>query len=201
MLVRRGHPGLLPIVIGVLIVASACGRPDGVGGATSSARTATPTASTQVDTSSWKTYASAKWGYTFRYPSPWYELGTLGAPDTEEYLSSEEVGSPISLSPTGVFVAISIHNSTSSSDCSRRGVPTNPTAIDRMESVSIDGKATSLYAIGGGEPYLQLNAMRGNYCHMLSFVFRAVSVRDSSEPVVQALVATFRFGSPTAPAP
>jgi len=201
MLMRRGHRCAFPMVMGILLVASACGRPEDVGGATSSARTAIPTASTQVDTSSWKTYSHAKWGYTFRYPSQWYELGTLGAPDTEEYLSNEKVGSPISLSPTGVFVAISIHNSTSSSDCSLHGVPTNPTAIDRTESVSIDGNATSLYAIGGGEPYLQLNAMRGNYCHMFSFVFRTVSVRDSTEPVVQALVATFRFGSPTAPAP
>jgi hypothetical protein len=202
----REHWGTLPIVIGILMLGSACGRSPYVGPLASAARSATtttapPTAAPPIDTTSWKSYSSAKWGYTFRYPSQWYELGNLGAPDTEEYLSNEKVASPTSLSPTGVFVAISIHSSSSSSDCTRHGVPTDPTVIDRTEPISIDGAATNLYAIGGGEPYFELNAMKGQYCHMLSFVFRTVSVRDSTEPIVQSLVATFRFGSPTAPAP
>lgn len=189
---------VLPALISTFLLALACGALPDEGTAASSART---TASPQIDTSSWKSYSSAKWGYTFRYPSQWYELGTLGAPATEEYLSNERVGSPISLSPTGVFVAVSIHNSSSNSDCSLHGVPTTPTAIDRMGSVSIDGTSSNLYAIAGGEPYFQLNTMRGDYCYMFSFVFRTASLRDSTEPIVRALIATFRFGSPGAPAP
>ena len=204
MLTRGGNRGALPVVIGILLFASACGRPPDVGTPASSARTATPTASPQIDTSSWKSYSSAKWGYTFRYPSQWYELGTGGVPDTEEYLSNENVGAPMGLSPAGVFVAISIHNSSSSrSGCLQHGVPNNLTAIVRTESVSVDGTASTLYAIGDvdGLPYFELNAAKGNYCYWFSFVFRTVSVRDSTEALVQALVATFRFGSPTASAP
>jgi hypothetical protein len=166
--------------------------------------------SPQVDTSTWRSYTSTNWGYSFDYPTQWFELGTLGAPATEEYLSNEKVGSPISLSATGLFVAISIHNS-SSADCAHHGVPA-PVAIDRTEGVTVDGTQSTLYAIGGGEPYFQLNVMpsgtfqasatrMSNYCYMFSFVFKATSVRDTSEPTVRALIGTFRFGSPTAPAP
>jgi hypothetical protein len=199
--VRHGYRATLVAILAILISASACGRVPDTGGPASGAQTAAPTTSPQIDTSTWKSYSSPKWGYALRYPANWFELGTLGAPDTEEYLSNERVGSPMFLSPTGVFVAISIRNSSTTSDCSSRGLPSSPAAIDRMESASISGVTTNLYAIGGGEPYFQLNAFKANYCYMFSFVFRSASVRDSTEPVVRALIGSFRFGSPIAPAP
>jgi hypothetical protein len=203
---RANHASVRTNVVAALvgiailaIAASACGRvPDP--GPASGSQTAAPTTSSQIDTATWKNYSSPKWGYALRYPAQWFELGTLGAPDTEEYLANERAGSPMSLSPTGVFVAISVHSSGSSSECSSHGLPSSPAAIDRMEPVSISGVSTNLYAIAGGEPYFQLNAFNANYCYMLSFVFRSASVRDSTEPIVQALIGSFRFGSPTAPA-
>lgn len=195
------EPRLLRIVAGlicVLTIGAACGRVGDSNEPASSARTASPTPSPQVDVSTWKGYTSAKWRYSLRYPANWLNLGTLGAPDTEEYLSNENVGSPISLSPSGIFVAISIHNATNAADCALHGVPTS-TGINRTESVTVNGIDSTLYAIGGDEPYFELNVMKDNYCYMLSFVFRTGQARDSTEPVVQALIGTFRFGSPPTP--
>src|SRR5438105_3396815 len=95
----------------------ACGRPD----LRSDADTGTPTASgartspqaspssspTGDETAVWMSYTSSAYGYTVKYPPGWY-MPTSSA-DNQNF-SSENVGSPIALSPTGLWFYVLITN-------------------------------------------------------------------------------------------
>ncbi|HVS47276.1 MAG TPA: hypothetical protein VHJ99_00050 [Candidatus Dormibacteraeota bacterium] len=188
-----------------LLVLCACGRAgisQGPGSNASPTRAASPSPAaspTSDPTAAWTTYTSAKWGYSFQHPQAWMDLGSLGAGDTEEYLSNEQVGSPISLDANGIFVAISIHQITGQT-CAEHGIFNR--AMDKQDAIVVDGTSSTLYALSVDMPFMQLNVERAGYCYMFSFVFTSLQIRDSDENVAaQMLSRTFRFGQPTAPAP
>jgi hypothetical protein len=86
---------LLPI--GGLMLMS-CGAAQSTGASTTSAtpttsasQSATP-APSHTPQPGWKTYISARWGYSVDYPVDWYDLPNFGAPDTQKYFSNENVG-------------------------------------------------------------------------------------------------------------
>jgi hypothetical protein len=150
-------------------------------------------------TATWSAYTSPKWGYSVKYPGSWTALGTLGAPDTELYLSNENVGSPMSLDANGVFVAISIHQP-SPQACAQHGLGNG--TVDRTDPVVVDSVSSNLYVLSGQQPYMELNVERDTYCYMFSFVFGSTPTRDSNEGTAKTMLSsTFKFGQPTASAP
>jgi len=151
-----------------------------------------------MPTATWSTYSSQMWGYSFKFPKDWADLGDLGAGKTEEYLSNESVGSPEGLDSNGIFVAISIHQF-SSQTCARHGLA-NAT-VDRQDAINVDGLSATLYVLSGQLPYMELNVQNGTYCYMFSFVFGSQTARDANESTAQMILGTFRFGQPTASAP
>src|SRR5262249_5423570 len=40
----------------------------------------------------WERYTNSRWGYSLNFPQQWYSLANNGAPDTDKYFSSENVG-------------------------------------------------------------------------------------------------------------
>src|SRR5690349_19757752 len=71
------------------------------------AATATPSGSHTAQPG-WKTYISARWGYSIDYPTSWYDLPNHGAPDTQKYFSNENVGAPLQMSASGVWETIDV---------------------------------------------------------------------------------------------
>jgi hypothetical protein len=180
----------------------ACGRipiSQSPGGTASPARSSSPSATSSADpTANWITYTSSTWGYSVKHPESWIELGSLGAPDTEEYFSDEQVGSPSGLSTNGIFVAISIHQ-LAGQICSRHGIADSP--IDRRDQLVIGGMAATLNVLSSPQPFMQLNVEHAGYCYMFSFVFQSSQVRDSDETTAQLTLSSFTFGQLTAAAP
>jgi hypothetical protein len=54
----------------------------------------------------WKTYVSARWGYSIDYLGDWYDLANFGAPDTQKYFSNENVRAPLEMTARGVWETI-----------------------------------------------------------------------------------------------
>jgi hypothetical protein len=197
--VTAGMLGVVPLV------ADGCGRanlssPDVASGARTSppgpTQNPSPTA-TAVSTASWKTYTSAKWGYTIKYPQDWIELPNYGAPDTEKYFSNQNVGAPSELDKAGIYFAISVNGRTGD-QCLRRGL-LNVT-VDRQLQVTLDGVASTLNVLSkDGFAEIILNVQHGSYCYWFAFVFRSSQVRDATEPTASLMLGeSFRFGKPSA---
>lgn len=188
--------------LGYLLLVS-CGAAQSTG---TSATSATPTtsASTSATPSSsntpqagWKTYISARWGYSVDYPSRWYDLPNFGAPDTEKYFSNENVGAPLQMTASGVWETIEVQpNSTGScppSYVSKYVVGQSPTTVD--------GAASTRYVINmtpsGGEAAYIIGVwvIHSGSCYSIQFLSATPSTRDASVGVADQTIASFKFGS------
>ncbi|TMD19230.1 MAG: hypothetical protein E6I98_08840 [Chloroflexi bacterium] len=188
------------VLVSVLLAAglTTCGNGSTAAGPPSSPSSA-PTSPTSTPMAWWSTYSSKMWGYSFKFPPEWTDLGDLGAGKTEEYLSNVPVGSPEGLDSNGIFLAISIHQF-SGRACAQHGLA-NAT-VDRQDAIDVDGLSATLYILSGQLPYMELNLEKDTYCYMFSFVFGSRSARDANESTAQMILGqTFKFGQPTAPAP
>ncbi len=152
---------------------------------------------TSDPTDSWKTYSSSEWGYSLKYPQDWLDLPNFGAPDTEKYFSNENVGSPLSLNDTGVFLAISVTGA-SGPLCSDHGL--GNAVVERQDSLTIDGIPGTINVLNAqGFAEFIVNLQRNAYCYWFVYVFRSVATRDANEETVQLMLGkSFRFGQPTA---
>lgn len=56
----------------------------------------------------WERYTNSRWGYSLNYPKLWFSLPNNGAPDTDRYFSSENVGAPLETSGAGIFLTVRV---------------------------------------------------------------------------------------------
>ena len=145
----------------------------------------------------WKTYVSARWGYSIDYPSDWYDLANFGAPDTQKYFSNENVGAPLEMSAHGVWETIEVQ-SNSSGSCppsyvSKYVLGQSPTTIDSLTTTRYvinmtPSGAEAAYIIG-------VWVTHAGSCYSIQFLSSMPSTRDANAEVADQTMASFKFGS------
>jgi PsbP-like protein len=143
----------------------------------------------------WKTYVSARWGYSIDYPSDWFDLANFGAPDTEKYVSNENVGAPLEMSSHGVWETVEVQSNPTA--CPPSYVSTY---VVRQSPTTVDGVATTRYVInqtpsGAEAAYLiGVWVTHGGSCYSIQFVSLTPSARDANADVADQTIASFKFG-------
>lgn len=191
--VRLRMPPMAAMVL-VSMAMAACGSADSpiaIGDQTASpARTSSPTSSGTSPSPAWKTYRSAKWGYTVIYPEAWLDLPNFGAPDSEKYFSNENVGSVRELDSSGVFFAISV-NAKIGEVCPYHERAT--TEISRQLDVTVDGNAAKLDVVDSQADF-ELYIVHDGYCYRFVYFFRSLMTRDATQDTAIRMLSGFRFG-------
>jgi hypothetical protein len=174
-------------------------------GGNQSAASGSPTASVVATASpsvrhtaqpGWKTYISARWGYSIDYPTGWYDLHS-GAPDTQKYFSNENVGAPLQMSASGVYETITI-GPNQSEPCAASWVSSMSI---RQSPITLDGVSTIRYVVNftptGTEPSFLVGVWVGHdgSCYDITFQSKNPSARDANIDVDSQVLASFRFGS------
>jgi hypothetical protein len=145
----------------------------------------------------WKTYVSARWGYSVDYPGDWYDLANSGAPDTQKYFSNENVGAPLQMTQRGVWETIEVQTNSTGS-CPPSYVSRS---VIRQSPTTVDGVATTRYVFNmtpsGGEAAYIIGVwvMHGGSCYSIQFQSSTASTRDASGGVTDHTIASFQFGS------
>ena len=186
-----------------LILAVACGRvPAGTAGTNSPSPTTvgSPTAN---PTAGWKSYVSAKWGYSIKYPADWLDLSNLGAGESEQYFANENVGGPDYMDGNGIFVAVSVYPLTgnpglgeprNSDECLQHEIA--GIKLDRQDNVAVDGVSATINAfVREGTAELVVNLVNTGTCYWFRYLFHSTELRDSTEPNAKQMLASFRFHS------
>ncbi len=175
-------------------------------GTSQSARSASTTASVSPSATpspshaaqpGWKTYVSARWGYSIDYPGDWYNLANFGAPDTQKYFSNENVSAPLTMTPRGVWETIEVQpnlaGSCPPSYVSRYVIRQSPTRVGDVATIRYvinltPSGAEAAYIIGVWVPH-------SGSCYSIQFLSSTPSTRDASTGVADQTIASFRFGS------
>jgi hypothetical protein len=145
----------------------------------------------------WKTYVSARWGYSIDYPTGWYDLHS-GAPDTQKYFSNENVGAPLAMSANGVWETITI-GLDQSEPCALRPGP--PYVVISQALITLDNVPTTLYVFnltsGGTEAsyLIAAGASHRGTCYVITFLSLNSAARDANIDVAKQAIASFKFGS------
>ncbi len=145
----------------------------------------------------WKTYVSARWGYSIDYPGDWYNLANFGPPDTQKYFSNENVGAPLEMTARGVWETIEVRAHPTGS-CSP---PYVSMYVIRQSSTTVDSVATTRYVInltrsGSEAAYISgVWVMHSGSCYSIQFLSSTPSARDANAGVADQTIASFKFGS------
>ncbi len=171
-------------------------RTDSVSGVLPSATS--PTASVSPDpTANWQLYTSSRWGYSIKYPPGWYNLPNFGAPDSEKYFSNENVGAPLQMDKSGVFLAISV-TADIASQCRPRELRNSQVAT--QTSLLISGVAATRYVttqVGTGPILTLLAAEQASLCYRFEFISYSPATTATNLPMEDLILTSFRFGTPT----
>jgi hypothetical protein len=140
--------------------------------------------------SAWSGYHSKKWRYTIDYPSTWYDLGNLGAPDTETYFANEKnIGSPIGMDSQGVFFALS-----SVTGACRAAPPGN---VDDTAQLTLAGQAVTRVSGFLGPPQSEVywgsyaSIPKGSNCFGFAFIFGSKPSRDTNLRITDQIISSF----------
>jgi hypothetical protein len=208
------HVGAEPLfaVAALLMVlgVGACGNTSAVATSTPVASSTTapagsPSASPSSDpTTRWSTFASAKWGYSIKYPKDWLDLPNFGAPDNEKYFANENVGGPDYMGASGIFFNISVYplpgnvglgQPQNADQCLQHGI--RGITVERQAPVNVDGVSASMNSFAlQGSPMIAVNLMHGGTCYWFTYIFHSTQLRDVTESVAQTMLGqTFKFGT------
>ena len=119
-----------------------------------------------------------------------YDLGNLGAPDTEKYFANQKnIGSPIGMDSQGVFFALS----TVTGSC-RTAPPGN---VDATAQVSVDGQTVTRVSGFLGPPQSEVywgsyaSIPKGTNCFRFAFFFGSQSTRDANLRITDQIISSF----------
>lgn len=135
--------------------------------------------------SQWRMYVTPE-GYRVEYPPFWYLIPAGPADDPHKLLENMDVGAPLGLTDTGVWVTFG----TLAQSCR---APTAGTAA----AMTLDGVDATLYTVPPGGPNgssgLSVQAARGDGCFVLGLWTFRVSTRDANSRIFNEIVARFRW--------
>ncbi len=144
----------------------------------------------------WATYSSDKWGYSLKYPAGWHNLQNFGAPDSHKYFSSEDVPTPLMMSPRGVWLTVAT-KPLSATDCSRQNILGR--RIRSIGSVPLSGSQGTRYVTdpqGGAREdgwTVTFNLARRGLCFEFVVVSLEQATRDTNLPLADAILSTVQF--------
>jgi hypothetical protein len=140
--------------------------------------------------SAWNAYHSSISGYTIDYPAAWYDLGNLGAPDTERYFANDKtIGSPIGMDSQGVMLALS----TETGSCR---VPP-PGTVDDTAQLTVDSQTVTRISGFLGPPQSEVywgsyaSVPKGTNCFGFAFIFGSKSARDANLRITDLIISSF----------
>lgn len=142
----------------------------------------------------WRTYISARWGYSIDYPGDWFDLPNFGAPDSEKYFSNENVGAPLGMSSHGVWETVEVQSNPT--DCPPSYVSKY---VVRQSPTIVDGTATTRYVMNqtpsGAEPgyIIGVWVAHGGSCYSVQFLSSTPSTRDANAGVADEAITSFKF--------
>jgi len=187
------------VFVTVCLLLVSCG-----GGQSTTSPSATTSASPSVTPSpshiaqpGWKTYVSARWGYSIDYPTSWYDVPNHGAPDTQKYFSNENVGAPLQMSASGVYETITI-GLNQTEPCAPSWA--SGMAI-RQSPITLDGVSTTRYVVNFTPSGTEASYLAGVWvshsgsCYGITFQSQNPSARDTNIDVADQAIASFQFGS------
>lgn len=139
----------------------------------------------------WEHYTNPSWGYSLNYPKQWYSLPNNGAPDTDEYFSSENVGAPLEMTKAGIFLTVRVTSGACASVTGR---------VDGQATLIVAGSpVTRTYGLlspPAGEQAWMIDAAISNSSRCVAFHYLAntQAARDSNLAVADAMITSLSFG-------
>ena len=125
------------------------------------------------------------------YPNAWHNLSNLGAPDTEQYFSNENAGSPLGLTNEGIFLSLSV-----------RGTPCWPAPtyyrIDGEAVLTVAGQPVvrtyGYLAPSGSESAWTIRAeiAQGSNCYAFDYITVTQSARDKNLSTTDQMITSFQ---------
>jgi len=193
----RSIGGGLLVALGLALASCGSNQSTGSPGATASVSPSGTPSPSHTAQPGWKTYLSARWGYSIDYPADWFDLDNAGAPDTQKYFSNERVGAPLEMTARGVWVTVEVQPN-----------PTGPCPpsyvskyVVRQSPTTLDSVATTRYVINmtpsGGEAgyIIGVWGMHSASCYSIQFLSTTPATRDALAGTADKLIASFRFGA------
>ena len=153
---------------------------------TVASRSASPTATA----TEFKTYTSAKWGWSIDYPASWFDLANFGAPDTDKYFATENVGAPLAMTNNnGLWLTIRRFAESCQVEY--------PGDVAERSSIVVDGAHTE-YIVR--EPARNSDDMwsasislySGGHCYNIGTLAYSRGVLDRNTQLLQQIYKTFR---------
>lgn len=147
----------------------------------------------------WKSYSSAEYGYSLRYPPHWLDLGSLGGPGYAHYFSNEKTdnGSLLQMSPSGLTAGVDANCQSdpggrirliSRAEIIVGDVPTIRYVIERSSDVT----PPATYAIA--------TVKRGAFCYRIEMEALTLLTLQPNLADFDLMLASVRFSTRKAPA-
>ena len=138
----------------------------------------------------WERYTNSRWGYSLSYPQQWYSLANNGAPDTDKYFSSENVGAPLEMTKAGIYLAVRV----TSGGCA-------PVAgrVDGQATLIVAGSpVTRTYGVlspPAGEQAWVMDAAiaHSSRCVAFHYLAQTQAARDGALAVADAMITSLSF--------
>jgi photosystem II stability/assembly factor-like uncharacterized protein len=140
----------------------------------------------------WSRYSSPKLGYSMDYPADWCNIPSFGVSDSYKYFSNENVGSPPSMSPAGIWLTLGV----ASGAC-----PASPRVrevYDQTVLMVAGQEATRTYGwvTPGVEQATQLihaAIAHGSSCYTFDFVTQTRGTGDKYLAIADQMITSLRF--------
>lgn len=173
------------VVLGALLIASACGALPKTGDVASGSRTPSATSQAPSPAPGYLAYTHSTLMYSFEYPSTWTVV-SIPIPGT--LLTNAPTRGPQDFQPTDIDFRISVYQQPSR-PCS---IPTASGARinNPAQQVVIDGTPATLYlAPNGAEAW----ALHNGWCYDFGAITVDAADRDLHLPEIEHILSSFKF--------
>jgi len=138
----------------------------------------------------WQRYTNSKWDYSLNYPRQWFSLPNNGAPDTDTYFSSENVGAPLEMTKAGIYLTVRVTSGACAPAAGR---------VDGQATLIVAGSPVTrtfgLLSPPAGEQAWVVDAAiaHSSRCFAFHYVANTQAARDSSLAVADGMITSLSF--------
>jgi len=138
----------------------------------------------------WERYTNPRWGYSLNYPMQWYSLANNGAPDTDKYFSSENVGAPQEMTRAGIYLTVRVTSGACAPVAGR---------VDGQATLIVAGSPVTrtfgLLSPPAGEQAWVIDAAisHSSRCVAFHYLAQTQAARDGGLAVADAMITSLSF--------
>jgi len=138
----------------------------------------------------WERYTNSRWGYSLSYPQQWYSLANNGAPDTDKYFSSENVGAPLEMTRAGIYLTVRVTSGACAPAAGR---------VDGQATLIVAGSPVTrtfgLLSPPAGEQAWAIDAAiaHSSRCVAFHYLANTQAARDGNLAVADAMITSLGF--------